>query len=91
MCFKCHLNYRSEFVRHMQWQIQDFPKVGVPTLQGGCQHTILSNFPKNCMKLNEFGPLVGCASLTPYPLPPLRSTNDKKGCQNIVQVTMIRQ
>ena len=23
---------------------------------GGCQHTILPNFPKNCMKLKEFGP-----------------------------------
>ena len=24
---------------------------------GGRQHTILPNFPKNCMKLKEFGPL----------------------------------
>ena len=23
---------------------------------GGAQHTILPNFPKNCMKLKEFGP-----------------------------------
>ena len=27
----------------------------------GCQHKILPNFPKNCMKLKEFGP--GGASL----------------------------
>ena len=34
----------------------------------GCQHTILPNFPKNCMKLKEFWP-PGGASLAP----PLRS------------------
>ena len=28
-------------------------------LPGGRQHTILPNFPKNCMKLKEFGPPVG--------------------------------
>ena len=39
-----------------QWRIQDFPEEGAPTLQGGRQHTILPNFPKNCMKLKEFGP-----------------------------------
>ena len=38
-----------------QWQIQDFPDEGVPTPQGGHQHTILPKFPKNCMKLKEFG------------------------------------
>ena len=36
--------------------------MGVPTLQGGRQHTILPNFPKNCMKLKEFGPRGGRAS-----------------------------
>ena len=35
---------------------------------GGRQHTILSNFPKNCMKLNEFGPGGACV-----PRAPLRS------------------
>ena len=40
----------------IQWRIQDFPEEGAPTLQGGRQHTILPNFPKNCMKLKEFGP-----------------------------------
>ena len=29
---------------------------------GGRQHTILPNFPKNCMKLKEFGPRGGGAS-----------------------------
>ena len=40
--------YRNQ---HIQWRIQDFTEVGTPTLQGGHQHTILPNFPKNCMKL----------------------------------------
>ena len=31
-----------------------FPVGGAPTLWGW-QHTILSNFPKNCMKSREFG------------------------------------
>ena len=38
-----------------------FPRGGAPTLGGGgggapTQHTILPNFPQNCMKLKEFGP-----------------------------------
>ena len=53
-----------------QWRIQDFPEVGAPTLHGGRQHMILPTFPKNCMKLKEFGPRAGRASLAP---PPLRS------------------
>ena len=32
-----------------------FPRGGGAN-SGGCQHTILSKFPKNCMKLKEFGP-----------------------------------
>ena len=50
-----------------------FPEEGAPTPRG-CQHTILPNFPKNCMKLKEFGPPgVGHASLVPPPLDsPLR-------------------
>ena len=46
----------------MQWRIQDFPEEGAPTLQGGRQHTILPNFPENCMKLKEFGPPGGRTS-----------------------------
>ena len=38
-----------------------FPGEGAPTSQGGRQHTILPNFPKNCMKLKEFGPPGGGA------------------------------
>ena len=32
-----------------------FPWGGAPTPQGERQHTILPNFPKNCMKSKEFG------------------------------------
>ena len=39
----------------VQWRIQDFPEEG-RQLPGGRQHTILPNFPKNCMKLKEYGP-----------------------------------
>ena len=38
-----------------QWRIQNFLEVGTPTLGGVRQHTILPKFPKNCMKLKEFG------------------------------------
>ena len=41
------------------WRIQDFPEVAASTLQTGRQHAISPNFPKNCMKLKEFGPLGG--------------------------------
>ena len=33
-----------------------FPRGGGAKSPGGRQHTILPNFPKNCMKLKEFGP-----------------------------------
>ena len=36
-----------------------FPRGGLPTLPRGRQHTILPNFPKNCMKLKKFGPVGG--------------------------------
>ena len=35
---------------------QEFPRGGGPTSRGRRQHTILPNFPKNRMKLKEFGP-----------------------------------
>ena len=55
--------------RWLQWQIQDFPKEGAPTPHGGCQHTILPKFPKNCMKLKEFGPPRGaCIPCAPLDL-----------------------
>ena len=33
-----------------------FPRGGGANSPGGRQHMILPNFPKNCMKLKEFGP-----------------------------------
>ena len=45
------------------------PRRGAPT-PGGRQHTILPNFPKNCMKVKEFGPPRGD---TRVPRVPLRS------------------
>ena len=40
---------------------------------GGRQHTILPNFPKNCMKLKEFGPPGGGARPKFYYVdPPLK-------------------
>ena len=33
-----------------------FPRGGGANSPGGHQHTILPKFPKNCMKLKEFGP-----------------------------------
>ena len=35
------------------------PRGGGANSRGGRQHTILPNFPKNCMKLKEFGPRGG--------------------------------
>ena len=51
-------NVLAKVVDTWQWRIQDFPEEGAPTPQGGGgrQHTILPKFPKNCMKLKEFGP-----------------------------------
>ena len=48
-----------------------FPRGGGANSSGGRQHTILPNFPKNCMKLKEFGPRGGRASLAPPLDPPL--------------------
>ena len=65
----CHSS-NFDKVSQIQWRIQDFPEVGAPILWGrGCRHTILPNFPKNCMKLKEFGPTGGRMSLT-FPLDP---------------------
>ena len=36
-----------------------FPRGGGANSPGGRQHTILPKFPKNCMKLKEFGPRGG--------------------------------
>ena len=50
-----------------------FPRGGGANSRGGRQHTVLPNFPKNCMKLKEFGlrGAGGGASLAPPLDPPL--------------------
>ena len=44
-----------------------FPRGGGANSPGGRQHTILPKFPKNCMKLKEFGPPEG-GGLPSHPL-----------------------
>ena len=48
----------------LQWRIQDFPEVAEPSR--GRQHMILPKLPKNCMKLNEFGPEGPCVPRAPH-------------------------
>ena len=68
-----HLPLYTNFTTDLQWRIQDFPEVRAPSLwgEGGRQYTILPNFPKNCMKLKEFGPQRGGMSLSPPLDPPM--------------------
>ena len=47
-----------------------FPRGGGANFPGGPQHMILPKFPKNCMKLKEFGPQGGARCLC---APALRS------------------
>ena len=53
-----------------QWRIQDFSQGGAPTPKSAI---IFQFFAENCMKMKEFGPQGGRASLAP----PLGSTNGK--------------
>ena len=50
------------------------PRRGRQLSGGGRQHTILPNFPKNCMKLKEFGLRGGCPKFY-YVDPPLKALN----------------
>ena len=50
-----------------------FPRGGGANSPGGRQHTILPYFPKNCMKLKEFGPSGGACILRA----PLRSATEQ--------------
>ena len=64
------MQLRKNLNDSIQWRIQDFPEEGAPTPQGGRQHTNLPKFPKNCMKLKEFGPPGGRGTRPSGPLPP---------------------
>ena len=59
---------------HIHTHFEQINDQNLATPQRGCQHMILLNFPKNCMKLKEFGrPRGGSASLVPPPpSPPIR-------------------
>ena len=50
------------------------------SLKCGCQHTILPNFPQNCKKLKEFGPLGArpCAPLDPSLSPSVTNQHKTK-------------
>ena len=54
-------------------RIQDFSEVGSPTLQGRYQHTILPNFPKNCMKLKK---ILTPGRVSRAPFDPSMASND---------------
>ena len=53
---------RKQTDRHTPVADPGFPRGGGANSPGGRQHTILPKFPKNCMKLKEFGPPGGHAS-----------------------------
>ena len=54
----------------MQWRISDFPEGGgVPTTKLGLFSKF---FAENCMKMKEFEPGRGCASLVPPLDPPMK-------------------
>ena len=62
----CNYLYREQAVAD-----PGFPRGGGANSPGGRQHTILPNFPKNCMKLKEFGPQGGARPKFYYVDPPL--------------------
>ena len=74
---RLNVTQSSLLLKPKQWRIQDFPEEGAPTPQGVRQHTILPNFPKNCMKLKEFGSQGGRASLAPPLDPPLQKRTER--------------
>ena len=53
---------------HPQWRIQDFPQRGAPTPE---ITIIFQIFAENCMKMKDFGPPGGHASLAPLLDPPM--------------------
>ena len=69
------MQFFGKSVKFVCWSVADpgIPRGGGANSPGGGgrQHTNLSNFPKNCMKLKEFGPPGGGRA---SPAPPLRST-----------------
>ena len=61
--FHVSLMYRDKATglnnRRGQWRIKDFPEEGAQLPRGGANIRFCKKFPKNCMKLREFGPQGG--------------------------------
>ena len=51
----CHVKIYCINCHQLTGADPGFPVGGGANCPGGRQHTILPNFPKNCMKLKEFG------------------------------------
>ena len=68
-----------------------FPQGGGANSPGGRQHTILPNFPKNCMKLKEFGPPGGSARPWRPPLDPPMLTMEISGVVKFLYVGYTRE
>ena len=73
-----------------------FPRGGAPTPaggEGGRQHTNLPNFPKNCMKLKEFGIRGGGGERPSRPPldPPLFQSLEAKFVTNLLDHDMAGQ
>ena len=51
--------YENPFSQTLSVADPGFPRGGGANSPGGRQHIIWPNFPKNCMKLIEFGPPEG--------------------------------
>ena len=75
----------SECVEMTTVADQGFPWGGGANFPGGQQHTILPNFPQNCMKLKEFGPWRGHMSLAPPLDPPLDNIHTFHKFNNIFE------
>ena len=73
-CNMCYITHCATVNGHYQQAVADpgFPKGGGTNPPGGHQHTIVANFPKNCMKSKEFEPQGVHASHALF-----RSANDK--------------
>ena len=53
---QCSMQICNTSTHCNQWRIQDFSEVAAPTPRGGANIRFCQKFPKNCMKLKEFGP-----------------------------------
>ena len=71
---------------HTPGEDPGFPVEGDANPPGGCQHTILPNFPKNCMKLRKFWSVGGAPLRSATPL-----TNTHHGTRHKCSLIHINQ